>query len=584
MINIPEEVKELYHRDGVFKNIRIHFQEGERSDICNDQIVNNTVKLQESLCSQEHLKFGLCESPTFECEVVGVSNVKGAMIEVYSEIECPQTVEGAEFKTDIQKWVYPVPMGVFKIDSCKRQADMLHRKIIAYSLNLEAEHEVNGATAIYINRVFQHSSTAWLRTADWDLYKLFATTSKAKMGGIFNYRPITLEKEMFYYSITEGGYIYDVEVYGYCLDYPLSGYFGQEPALTYIQGMPQLITNDEEIKDFYNFVIPERFKNNNYQITKDLTSFENAVNNVIVHTIKSANDEYWTDVCEFANYFLGSLGLTGSTEQTISFGPQFFIPTHIDYVVYPPEGEREIQTLNIRINDEATWPAYICETLTDEPPTIKIPRIINESGNNVPDLSGVFDSFLGYLELNGIFARYNRYYSVDLVTIQQIFGLPPGSTLFPGMTIYPESASGGRLYPNEYSSLWYDDDYGMPYGAIKCEFQTTGSDSAEYILYMNGYSEMSPKNSYLTYDISDNYMVKNSKWTFAQIRSLCEKFARNIIGLTYINVSAECIGQPYIEVGDTFEILTKTNDSITMIVLGRTLTGEQLLTDKFTSN
>ena len=98
MISITSEIKELYHQDHCYKNIRIHFPNGERTDICNNLIVKDSVSFTESLCSQNTLKFGLCESPIFECEVVGVGNIKGATIEVSCEIECPATVEDAAWR------------------------------------------------------------------------------------------------------------------------------------------------------------------------------------------------------------------------------------------------------------------------------------------------------------------------------------------------------------------------------------------------------------------------------------------------------------------------------------------------------
>ena len=76
--------------------------------------------------------FGLAESPVFECETVGVGNIKGAKIEVFCEVFCDSTVTGAEWKNDLMAYVYAIPYGVFIVDSCKRQADMIHRKITAY--------------------------------------------------------------------------------------------------------------------------------------------------------------------------------------------------------------------------------------------------------------------------------------------------------------------------------------------------------------------------------------------------------------------------------------------------------------------
>ena len=43
MLQIPDEIKELLHRDSCQKNIRIHFPNGERSDICNNLIASNAL-------------------------------------------------------------------------------------------------------------------------------------------------------------------------------------------------------------------------------------------------------------------------------------------------------------------------------------------------------------------------------------------------------------------------------------------------------------------------------------------------------------------------------------------------------------
>ena len=131
MLTIPSEIKDLLHQDTCEKNIRIHFPNGERTDVCNDMIVQDSVSFTESLCSQNELKFGLCEASIFECETVGVGNIKGATIEVYCEVVCPASVTGAEWKIDLQKYVYPIPYGSFTVDSAVRQADMAHRRIVA---------------------------------------------------------------------------------------------------------------------------------------------------------------------------------------------------------------------------------------------------------------------------------------------------------------------------------------------------------------------------------------------------------------------------------------------------------------------
>lgn len=165
MLNIPQRIRELLHQDSVSKNIRITFPEGQRADICNDLIVRDSVRLTESLSSQDDLKFGLCESPIFECQTVGVENIRGFSIQVYCEVYCEPTDEGAVFRPDLNAFVYPIPYGMFTVTSCKRRSDMLHRDIIAYNAINGAWYppEVFNVLANYtspVNKPLQFTSDA----------------------------------------------------------------------------------------------------------------------------------------------------------------------------------------------------------------------------------------------------------------------------------------------------------------------------------------------------------------------------------------------------------------------------------------
>ena len=82
MVIIPKSIQDSMLADAVKYNIRLHFPNAERTDICNNQIVEGSAKFTESLCSQDSLKFGLCESPTFECETVGVGNIANREIDI----------------------------------------------------------------------------------------------------------------------------------------------------------------------------------------------------------------------------------------------------------------------------------------------------------------------------------------------------------------------------------------------------------------------------------------------------------------------------------------------------------------------
>lgn len=144
MLNIPETVKTLYKQDGVNKNFRAHFPNGELPDITNENIVQESVKFQESVCSQDVFKFGLTEASVIEFETVGVANMYGMTIECSSEIDCSSLTAAEIAEIEAETWdgtwdgtnkVFAVPYGTFRVESCPRDHQaMTHRRVTAYTL------------------------------------------------------------------------------------------------------------------------------------------------------------------------------------------------------------------------------------------------------------------------------------------------------------------------------------------------------------------------------------------------------------------------------------------------------------------
>lgn len=147
MLNIPEQVKSLFNRDDIRKNIRITFPQSGRPDITNDNIVAESLSFSESVCSQSTFRYGLAESSVIEFETVGVANMLGETIEAYIEIDA--TTLPAEMQTsrdDLTFPVYPVPLGRFVVTACPRNHEaMAHRKATAYSRLNADEALVDGA-------------------------------------------------------------------------------------------------------------------------------------------------------------------------------------------------------------------------------------------------------------------------------------------------------------------------------------------------------------------------------------------------------------------------------------------------------
>lgn len=143
MLNIPSSVKALFKRDGVHKNFRVHFPGGEMADLTNDNVVQESVKFSESICSQDVFKFGLTEASVIEFETVGVANMYGMVIECSCEIDCSSLSAADKATIAAGTWegawdgvnaVFSVPYGTFRVESCPRDHQaMAHRKVTAYT-------------------------------------------------------------------------------------------------------------------------------------------------------------------------------------------------------------------------------------------------------------------------------------------------------------------------------------------------------------------------------------------------------------------------------------------------------------------
>lgn len=124
MLDIPESSKNLFKDEYVQKDIRIHFPDGERTDITKKNIYGDgsSFSFTESVCSRANLKFGLAEASVIKFDAVNVENIKGCKIEVSCEATDPEA-----------GGTVSVPLGVFTVDSCQKQNDMRRRRVVAYS-------------------------------------------------------------------------------------------------------------------------------------------------------------------------------------------------------------------------------------------------------------------------------------------------------------------------------------------------------------------------------------------------------------------------------------------------------------------
>lgn len=168
MLNIPEAVKNLYKEETteqIRKNLRITFPDGQLSDdfpngITCANIVAESMRFTESVCSQDNFKFGTSEAPVIEFETVGVPNILGYRIQAWLEIETTTVSDDltgdydGEFialaDSDLGFPFYRLPLGVFTVQSCPRShGAMTHRQITAYGFQITNNDSALDAFTLY---------------------------------------------------------------------------------------------------------------------------------------------------------------------------------------------------------------------------------------------------------------------------------------------------------------------------------------------------------------------------------------------------------------------------------------------------
>lgn len=117
MINISNELKELYRSGNGRKKLNISIS-GSKTTITNSNIVSESMSIKQSLSDDENIKFGSCNSTSFEITVAGITEDL-----IGKEIQPKLLVD-----SDTTKLL----LGTFTVESSKKEVGRPFRKITAY--------------------------------------------------------------------------------------------------------------------------------------------------------------------------------------------------------------------------------------------------------------------------------------------------------------------------------------------------------------------------------------------------------------------------------------------------------------------
>lgn len=499
--------------------------------------------------------------------------------------------KGTEIKASVYNELYPVtisnfaieleeplteedliiPIGKFTVDTCQKQPDMRFRKVVAYDKAAEFDklsviedrkkYFMERKSAIHSFDVYKflisnyniHDSLQIGEEIEWEGY---STTLQNGMGVVIG---VTLNcKQKIFRSKDELSKLYYLEN-----DYVSSGAVsGFKDALNHF------IDTYEKIYALNYTTNRENYVNS---LTRDACPTVYLPNIGYIHITDDSKYIY-----PYVNY---AFDFDCDENMEWIYLPSIYIPVSANFSIITSNDDGSHQT--------AVYETYVIKEEipklyeVDTSDKFSIEYLPREIGQDI-DAKSILE---GYTELIGEFGKSGRNGEFGFLKIYPDFGLYPSDDLYPDDDLYPAGAAADIIEKSDckIGSPWYDDSYTKPYDRVSVTYtDTDGNSKYAYKNIADTEADDYNPGDYQTYSLSDNYLIKNCTFTAEQITQILATVAENIEYVQYLPADIDSRGLPWIEAGDVVSVVTDDGGFET-IVLQRTLSGIQALTDNFES-
>lgn len=546
MLNIPENIKELLKADSTRKYFRVHFPNGERADITNANIVEESVAYTEKVSTQG-FKFGLSGTPYIEFETIGIENIKGKTIECFLDVD---TGDG----------LFSIPYGVFDVTSSRiNNLELEQRKIVAYANDLtqfplgkaeEAKEKYPAST-----------NTPYTVNIQKTVLSMF---NFEKQEGTYTDLPFVGDALQNFLMYGENTYIGSVQYGLRCLAYELNNV--SKAQMLYWTEFEETTANIDEIASELGLPTDTREEMRNL-----MNPFIAMRSNLSSGGLIRYSRPYV--IPSTSNYIYPFLNLS-SAENTEVYGGS----SQSSYICIPIEaysivragGIDNMRTVPIRSTTNAkiqsvalTYELGLNTSINRSKYTYTLPFAPSGGTATVDcylvadnDKLNAYDIISGYFELAGALVKTTKDGKIGI--------LPLGKdTVEYDNTIIKD--------------VWIDDAMTKPYGRIYAEYTNTNGKTANFYHYLIPQSDWNPER-YQTYSITNNAIIKNNTFTSATLHNAVQILAEALADVSYMPMDIKVVGLPYVEAGD--KVIIRTSYGVfESYVLDRTLSGIDVLTD-----
>ena len=537
MITLTSAQQAIVKSDSSIKSFRVHFPNGELADLTNEDILFESVKFSESVCSEQTLRFGCAEASYIEFETVGIPNIYGATI------ECSMTFTLGDDSVTI-------PYGTFAVTSCPRSAgEMYRRKVQAYTFGGKQLQPSD-----YVRHLVNTPMSAKLLKLSPVLYLVAAANSDLDLT-LTTVSPLSLTTGPRVISTptwTANGHTYTLTVTG---NNPKYG---------------ALLPNLHRLTaDTVNYSVYQEMFAKMAELGATNEAMKNARNKVLpgYDFVNGGNRDQWP--------------FSDPTGSTYDSGYFFAVNAGIDAYVFVPEAQTAvldedgttIETYNLSgftTNSEVARynvsDAYLSSL------EMQIEPSFQESTTNLYMYIGAVDFpalYAGFLELMGSFGQIGRDGSAKRITLSK------SNPVSVPMSEYA------------YDNCWWDEYSIEPIGTVRYTYYDPTEETEQTVEYTIG-------DGLSIYDMTSNELLKllviPSGDTLGQTISerieylLDAYFKPAVQEIDFVPVDLEMLGLPYLEAGDYLEFDVGNNQTIGTYMLSRSMSGIHQLMDSVESH
>lgn len=600
MVDVPVEVKKAFKKGRTRKQYRIEVYTivddnnlSYEFTIGNDNLVKESVKIDERMCSDKYVKFGLCEGASMEFQYFGKDSITGKKLKVYLDVWYDNGEGGA--------W-YPIMMGYFDVDQCSTQFSTGIIKATAYnklqskyldsditsSVKELVEEGITGFSGeIPITMVLDDLLSEYAIITDYQQVDVSPSSDPSIAGGVVN-RMVAYRLRGG--SVVESGYmVFFVQQFTYDI-----GEVDEE-------GVYQLTCFVKRYSDyfynkFYEYLVG--YTNDSAgrnPLAKELAERDvfGGLESILSVAVVSPDPQYDYVLKKIiANYFKESRTnnvsekkemVTNLVRGELDLNECSFVlrtPILMKFTTNPSESFTNQEILAARsqtINAIEEMGGLLEVGLINS--SMGELRLTNATVSSIENVtlrelqSAIFETQCQYGQIN----RETDYFSgIELDST----GLYPRNNLYPANDLYPNGNTGGKAihpYPSEYQKLWTDTVGVQSFRYLRITYKTIEDGSEVEKVLQRTVHEHGTQN----YNMSDNWLFLNLVWTAEQVGEYADAMVEKMRDITWFPFEMWSVGLPYVETGDAIEIADKEGNTYTSYILQRQLRGIQNLQDSF---